>query len=390
MHEIHNSERKSFRSCRRRWDWAYRDGYVPMEPEPALTFGIAFHRGLETFYNPDAWTATDVEEKLTAAIEAFLVECNIQKQQYLKDHSLRELPEEKEDEFLNSLDLGSGMLAYHAQFVHSDFDDWFKPVMVEIPFEVPLMDPDRPGMLLHCTNSPACGQTHSNDPNSDDSIVVYAGRVDALMEDLRYGGYFVWDHKTASLLAKDEEFLQLDDQVGGYSWALSVMLNLDVRGFIYAESRKDFPRPPRLLKRMHKGCLFSTSMTQATSIEIFEPYVAKHDPEAFIAGKYDEYLEFLRSAAATQFSQRFTVIKSDEELFNIGENIAVEAADMVRSPRIYPNVSRFHCKSCKYRQPCIASFRGEHLDLMWEGAYIKTDRRHWMEQVRQEEKVEAE
>jgi hypothetical protein len=131
-------------------------------------------------------------------------------------------------------------------------------------------------------------------------------------------------------------------------------------------------------------------MTQATSIEIFEPYVAKHDPEAFIAGKYDEYLEFLRSAAATQFSQRFTVIKSDEELFNIGENIAVEAADMVRSPRIYPNVSRFHCKSCKYRQPCIASFRGEHLDLMWEGAYIKTDRRHWMEQVRQEEKVEAE
>lgn len=389
-HEIHNSERKSFRSCRRRWNWAYREGYVPIEPEPALEFGIAFHRGLEAFYTPEGWRETDVDEKLGAAIEAFLVECNLQKQAYLKNHGITELTEEMESDFLDSLDLGSGMLSYHAQFVHPDHDNWFRPVRVEIPFEVPLVDPDQPPFLLRCTNSPACGQNHSNDPNDDDSIVVYSGRVDALMEDLRDGGYFIWDHKTASVLAKDDEFLALDDQVGGYCWALSYILNIDIRGFIYAESRKDFPRPPRLLKRLQKGCQFSTSRIQPTSIEIFEPYVAQKDPLAFTEGKYDEYLEFLRSAEATQFSNRIIVIKSDEELVNIGENIAIEAADMVDSPRVYPNVSRFHCIKCKYRQPCIATFRGEHVDLLWEGGYIQTDRRHWMEQVRQQEKVDAE
>jgi hypothetical protein len=389
-HEIHNSERKSFRSCRRRWNYAYREGYVPIEPEPYLDFGIAYHRGKEAFYNPAGWDTTDKEEKLGAAIEAFLVECELQKKKYLKEHDLQHLTEEMEDEFQDRLDLGAGMLNYHTQYVHPKYDDWFKPVMVEIPFEVPLQDPDDPGQLLRCTTSPQCGQNHSNNPDGDDSIVVYAGRVDALCEDLRYGGYVIFDWKTAGVLSKNDEFLELDDQVGGYCWALAVMLNIDVRGFIYAETRKDFPRPPRLLKRMQKGCIFSTSRTQATSIEIFEPYVAQHDPEAFIRGNYDEYLEFLRSAEAKSFSNRMTVLKSDLELKNIGANIAIESADMVQKPRVYPNVSRFHCQKCPYRQPCISEFRGEHTDLLFEGGYIKTDRRHWMEQVRHEEKVDVE
>lgn len=361
-----------------------------MEPEPHLDFGIAYHRGKQAFYNPIGWDTTDADEKLGVAVESFIVECEAQKRSYLKNHDLQKLTEEMEDAFLDSLDLGVGMLNYHATYVHPKYDTWFRPVAVEIPFEVPLVDPDSPPNLLHCTDSPHCGQNHSNDPNSDDSIVVYAGRVDALCEDIRYGGYFIFDWKTASVLSKDDEFLELDDQVGGYCWALAVKLNLNIQGFIYAESRKDFPRPPRLLKRLQRGCLFSTSKTQATSIEVFEPYVAQHDPEAFVRGNYDEYLEYLRSAEARQFSNRMTVLKSDVELENIGDNIAIEAADMVGRPRIYPNVSRFHCIKCPYRQPCISQFRGEHLDLMLEGGYIKTDRRHWMEQVRHEEKVDIE
>jgi hypothetical protein len=361
-----------------------------MEPEPNLNFGIAFHCGMQVFYNPVTWDIVDVDEKLGAAIEAFIVECESQKKLYLERHKLTELSEEMEDEYLNALDLGAGMFTYHAAYVHPKFDNWFRPVMVEIPFEVPLVDPDGPGMLLRCTNSPQCGQTHSNDHNNDDSIVVYGGRVDALVEDINDGGYYLFDWKTAALLSKNDEFLNLDDQFGGYCWALLVKLNLDIRGFVYAETRKDFPRNPRLLKRMHRGCIFSTVKTQATTIEIFEPYVAKHDPVAFANGNYDEYLDFLRSAEATQFSNRMPVMKSDVELEAIGHNISVEAADMVQHPRIYPNISRFHCNSCKYRQPCIGEFRGEHLDLLWEGSYIQTDRRHWMEERRLEEKEEVE
>ena len=387
-HEVHNSERRSFRSCRRRHNWAYVEGYVPIEPEDRLDFGIAFHCGMQVFYNPETWDTTEADEKCAGAIQAFLLECERQRKHYLETHKLNELPPEMESDFEDKLDLGAGMLNYHASYVHPKFDNWFRPIAVEIPFEVPLEDPDRPGQLLHCVNSPQCGQNHSNDPNDPDSLVVYAGRVDALCQDKVDKDYYVFDWKSAGVISKSEDFLELDDQVAGYTWALKVKLNLNISGFIYAETRKDFPRPPRLLKRIQKGCRFSTSKVQATNLEVFAPYVARHDPEAFANGCYDEYLAFLGSAETLIFSQRFTVMKSEEELDSVGIAIAQEAADMIDNPRRYPNKSRFHCMSCKYRQPCIGMDRGEDISYLLEGGFIQTDRRHWMEDRRiQEQEV---
>lgn len=382
-HEIHNSERRSFRSCRRRHKFAYIDGYVPIEPEDRLDFGICFHCGMQQFYDPDRWSTTDAEQKLAFAIEAFLSEAYRQRDLYLETHKLTELSPEMQSDYEDKLDLGVGMLDYHAKYVHPKEDTWFRPVAVEIPFEVPLLDPDGlyPDLLLHCTNSPACGQNHSNDPNDDGSLVVYSGRVDALCED-DDGDYYIFDWKSAGALSPSDRFLEQDDQVGGYTWALRVKLNLEIRGFIYAETRKDFPRPPRPLSRSYKGCIFSTSKTQPTILEVFEPYVAQHDPQAYLDGYYDPYLHFLRSNDATLFSQRFTVIKSDEELENIGASIAEEAADMISNPRPYPNKSRFHCLNCKYREPCIGMDRGEEISFILKGGFIQTDRRHWMEDKR--------
>jgi hypothetical protein len=57
-HEIHTSERKSFRACRRRWDWLFRGHYYPVETAKPLEFGIAYHKAMEVWYNPDTWTGT--------------------------------------------------------------------------------------------------------------------------------------------------------------------------------------------------------------------------------------------------------------------------------------------------------------------------------------------
>jgi hypothetical protein len=209
-----------------------------------------------------------------------------------------------------------------------------------------------------------------------------------LVEDIRNGGYFVWDHKTAGQLAKDDGFLQLDDQIGTYVWALRYVLQLDVRGFIYAESRKDYPREPKHLKRLSSGRSFSTAQNQATSLEIFEPFVAKHDRPAYEEGAYDAYIAWLKSEEATQFHQRFTIIKSEAELRHIGENIAMEAADMV-SPqtRIYPSVGRYSCSNCAFRQPCLGLFMDEDVDYLLESSYIQTDRRYWMDQAPNSDKA---
>jgi hypothetical protein len=378
-HEIHVSERRSFRGCRKRWNWAYREGFVPDSPIKALEFGIAYHSAMEAFYNPETWDALTAEQRLGQAIEVFNRECDQQAQKYLTANHLQELPLEQEQDFIERLELGEGMLTYYATYIHPKMDSWFKPVAVEIPFEVPVMDPDFPNVHLTCTNSPACGQAHEN--SGPDSYVVYAGRVDMLVEDLRYGGYYIWDHKTAAQMMRDDGFLQLDDQIGSYCWALSHVLQLDICGFIYAECRKDYPREPKLLKRQMGGRAFSTAANQATSLEIFEAHIIKHDAQAYLDGCYDEYIKFLKSAEATQFTQRFIIRKSKAELDSIGKNISMEAADMVDSKtRIYPSVGRYTCSTCAFRRPCLGEFMGEDVQYLLETEYIQTNRRYWMDQ----------
>lgn len=385
-HEIHTSERRGFRGCRRRWNWVYREGYVPDTPIRPLEFGIAYHSGMEAFYDPDLWSTTSAEEKLERAQDKFGIACAAQAKNYLKLNGIRELPEDAQEDYDSRIELGMGMLDYHARYVHPKFDGWFKPVAVEIPFQVPIPHPDYPNLSLSCSNSPYCGQEHDN--TGVDSQVMYAGRVDALVEDLRYGGYFIFDWKTASSLAKDDDFLQLDDQVGSYAWALRHVLNLDVRGFVYAEIRKDYPQPPKLLKRTSGGRSFSVAADQATSIEIFEPYVKKHDPFAYENGAYDAYIKYLKSNEATQYHQRFVVIKSRTELENIGKNISLEVADMIDAKlRIYPSVGRYSCSTCAFRQPCLGLFMGEDVSYQLETSYKKTGHRYWMETSQTTEKA---
>lgn len=374
MHEIHGSERKSFRGCRRRWNWAYREGYVPdVTPRP-LEFGIAFHEALDAFFTPETWFETNAEEKLVNAIEVFTRICQEQRDKYLEVTNQRELETAQGDDYRERIELGIGMLTHYAREIHPHADDWFKPIATEIPFEVPLYVPGTTDPVV-CTNSPHCGQVHDND--GPGSHVYYAGRVDMLIEDIRYGGYFVWDHKTASQLADDQGFLQLDDQVGGYAAALALKLNLNVKGFVYAEYRKAFPKPPEQLKRLSGGRAFSTSKSQATTLEIFERHVKEHDTDAYNDGKYDEFISHLREDAP-KFQQRFIIIKSDIELENIWENIILEAQDMVSSDlRIYPSVGRYGCSNCIYREPCVAKFRGEDHLYTLDSLFQKVEHRYY-------------
>lgn len=374
MHEIHGSERKSFRGCRTRWDWAYREGHVPDVSAKPLEFGIAFHEALDAFFEPETWFETNAEEKLINAIEVFTRICGEQRVRYLEITNQRELEIAMGDDYKERIELGIGMLTHYAREVHPTANDWFKPIATEISFEVPLYVPgtDEP---LQCRNSPQCGQRHDND--GPGSHVYYSGRVDMLVEDIRFGGYFVWDHKTAAQLANDNGFLQLDDQVGGYTAALALKLNLDVKGFVYAEYRKGFPQPPELLKRLSGGRMFSTNKTQATSVEIFERHVKEFDTEAYTEGKYDEFLAHLREEGP-KYQQRFVIIKSDKELQNIWKNLTLEAMDMIDPDLlIYPSVGRYGCQSCAYREPCVAQFRGEDYLYTLDSLFTKVEHRYY-------------
>jgi hypothetical protein len=246
------------------------------------------------------------------------------------------------------------MIEWYGRNIHPEWDTWFKPVLVEVPFRVPIRHPD--GTPLTCPfGQGECGQLHPVG-----APVTYDGRLDMVVEDVLNGGYFIWDHKSAAQLRKNDQLLNIDPQVGGYTWAATVELEIDVRGFLYVEYRKGFPKPPDMLKRRYKGRLFSTDKNSQTDLKHFTETVKKNDPLAFEQGLYDEYITFLKSPEAPNYHQRFPVVKRRKELKNFAEHIYQVASDMVDPKlRIYPSPGQFSCSGCAYFQPCLHMFLGE-------------------------------
>ena len=366
-HEIHTSEIRSFLGCRRRWDWASRQGYVPETSPKPLEFGIAFHVAMETFYNPKTWSQTSPEENTKNAVDAFIHSCESQRDSYLRATGQTTLLYAEGDDYTERIELGIGMLQWYGLQVHPKEDHWLKPVMVEVPFQVPINLPGT-SIPLRCY-APAvnrdygpddevlrtCGQVHVYG-----AIVTFDGRIDAIMQDLSEGGYFIWDHKSAASIRRDDRLLQLDPQVNGYTWAAYVELGIDVRGFLYVEYRKDYPKPPKLLSRPYKGRRFSTDKTAPTDFENFTQTVQRFDPQGLAKGVYDEYIAWLQSKEAPVFHRRFPIIKTKRNLQSVAQQIYNIARDMI-SPdlTIYPNAGHFQCSGCAYYTPCLAQFLGE-------------------------------
>jgi hypothetical protein len=349
-HQIRNSASGQFRGCRRRWDWSSRLGYHPLESAKPLEFGTAFHIGMETLYDPASWDETSVDEKVHNAKGAFIVACNEQRDNYLRLMGQPRLNFDETDDYDSRITLGCEMFEYYAlTTMKAGKDDWFRPVKVETEFEVPLEG-------LTCSMSPRCGQQHGVG-----APVTYAGRVDAIMEDINYGGYFLFDWKTCAQLMADESFLHLDTQIASYCWALMVGLEIDVKGFIYAEIRKATPKPLPLLSRKYKGKLLSTDKNNPTTYAIALSQMQKDDPVALEDGLYAEYLDYLQGPDAPRFGQRFEIMKTAAQLENVGRDLYHIAKDMVDPSLIlYPNVNRMNCNGCAYRSPCDMRNRDEN------------------------------
>lgn len=400
VHSIHTSERRSFRACRRRWDWAYRELYFPRVTPPALEFGIAFHTAMEHFYNPVTWSH-DPAVKQGLALVAFRRSCENQLDAYKK---LNGLPStEVSNEYKERLLLGLNMIRHYTSTVSPIYDQQFEPVDVELAFEVPVLSPENEPVWCKCNRCWAkwkhssAGTKHhdgwqdSLDPTDPEDVllkapsdqyyrdevwqglpVTYGGRLDMLAKD-KHGRYWIFDWKTTKAIMDEDAqaaFLALDDQISSYVWALRRFYSMNVAGFVYVEIKKAFPTTPEPLKRKYKGRSYSTSRDLMTNVDIYEPFVKEHDPQGWAEGAYDEYLEHLRSSEGPKFHQRHQIHKNDDELDAIGHHIYLEALDMVGDPRVYPMPGRFSCTTCVYRQPCLGANMGEDyrytLDTMFE------------------------
>jgi hypothetical protein len=323
------------------------ENYYPKMQAKPLDFGVAYHEGMEAFYEPSRWSFP-TEIKVELAIKAFVDKTQAQRKKFLANMDNSYIEADVQADFDERVELGKGMIRYHAERVSPREDGHWKPIRVEIAFQVPINHPVT-GEPLTCSN-PKCRHPAG-------APVVYAGRMDCLGED-QYGDYWVVDWKTARSLSLTDEFLQLDDQVGSYVWACNV-LGLPVRGFVYHEMKKGFPQPPQKYKVRRLGCLFSVSKMQDTNYDLYLETVKNEDTEAYEAGAYDNFLNWLK-AEGPQFYQRFQIIKSPAELDSIAKNIGWEALEMINPETyIYPSPGRFSCSFCAFRQPCMGKNNGE-------------------------------
>lgn len=401
-HQIHTSERKAFRACRRRWNWVYREMYNPMVQSEPLEFGVAFHKAMETLYEPLMWKKP-VEVRMNLALVAFKKTCDEHLAEYKRMNPDPDV--EVIESYKTRTELGLNMLKFYVRNVVPIYDNNWVPIRVEVGFEVPIKHPEtgqqlwckcdgcwrrftkaEPEELLEWKGQP--GRDYAQIP-MDEWInryrerwnglpITYGGRLDALFQDSS-GRYWIADWKTTSrFLDEDAEssFLQLDDQIASYLWALQ-QYGINCAGFVYVEIKKAYPQEPELLTRKYKGRSVSTNKNFMTTHEMFLKTIQTHDPDAWQMGLYDDHLLYLKSEGP-RFTQRHQIHKNAHEIQEVGRVIAMEAMDMTDvNLRVYPQPGRFSCNWCLFRQPCLGMNMGEDHQYTLDTMFEKRTKLYW-------------
>jgi hypothetical protein len=353
---IRTSDRGQFRKCRELWNftskirlnWEWVPGIDPLD------FGIAVHKGMEVYYDPERWN----DERLIVEAEAhlaFMAVMNDWKRRLIKSDNW----EARKATWNEHKELGTGMLNHYFMWAprHDLKDDW-EPIKTEIEFEVPIPVPDTIDHL-RWEFSAIDGNLYQRvmPEGSDEYVmipVVYQGRIDLIIRNKRTGKYWIVDHKTAAQFGQTEH-LELDPQCGSYCWAIQKILGINVDGVIYQELRKKVPKEPTVLQ---SGEL-SQNKAQGTTAELYEKAILDggYNPEPYAA-----FVQTLRESQQEYF-RRLTVHRSQRELEILEHNICLEAIDMLNDPSIYPNPSRWNCNGCAMRTPCLLKQEGS--DWQW-------------------------
>lgn len=345
MYSIRTSDRKTFRQCRQLWDFTspIRRNLEPVVTSKHLVFGIAIHRGLEEYYEPEYWNQPN-PIKANRAVLSYIEERKQQRS------DMRDAMDDAQlTEFDELTELGRDMLYYYGDWAPAH--DHFTPVAVEYDFQVPVVVPqghtdwfltDEPynrGFDVDDTSGKPCLQ-YRRKP------VMYEGRIDLILRENGTDALWIADHKTASRLGGGDAHLDIDTQVASYAWAMRE-LGKNVAGVIYSQLLKSAPSEPKVLK---SGKL-SKDKSQGTTYELYVEALEKH---RLPHHDYEDFLEYLRTNP-NEYVKRLQLHRSNNELDRQGDLIFMEAIEMVSEPFIYPNPHFMECNRCAFKSPCLVA-----------------------------------
>lgn len=390
---IHNSDRASFKRCRRYWNWSSpaRNNYMLRADifgvNTDLWFGTGIHWALEQFYQPGI---------KRDPVEAFKTWFDIQWRggvvtaewlprvydlsplsigntpanhlshnwhptdeqptpgQLYKVRGLEDiLPDPDAGQFDELYELGMNMMQYYRNYAADH--DAFDILVTEHDFSIPVWD-YKNDTILRMTD------LREDSPNYGKELEVHMrGRTDALGIWHENEKLFVHDYKTAAKIGEDYfEKLETDEQCTNYLYAIEIEANyydLPYRGtpveeVLYTALRKKYPKPPTELKN---GMFSIDRENESTTHKMLMAWIARNMPGVPLSEKQQAYIDWLWDVGDEQFIMRRTARRNRYQIANAGFRLYQESLDMLKPDLpIYPNITNdWLCLRCQFRAPCL-------------------------------------
>lgn len=237
------SELDTYRQCPLKHKFAYVERWKkPSAPGSALSRGSLWHLVLEDHYRylMRAWD----EKRMPLEADVVLEETRVIARKRLLDTTTGGYVSE-------DAELIDWMYQGHCEIWGAD-TGW-RPVAVEYPFQLPLVD-----------------------NNGRKSRYQIKGKIDLIMRDNHTGLLWILDHKSGAQLPSQMD-LEIDDQFGLYTWAMR-RLGYDVVGSIHSAAKSkrnlaDFPgysgkSKPQLLEDRFRRTLLNRTAKETEAIAL--------------------------------------------------------------------------------------------------------------------------
>lgn len=342
-YEIHISDVRAFKSCRRKWDWSspLRRNLEPNVPYMPFFTGRAIHYALERFYaNGDP---------LIGTMGKFV---GLEKAR-MEEHG--RLFESEEEKLQEQIELMIAMLEHYELWISKQqgrwSDDQFEFIAMETEFTVPLRTPS--------------GRASNR--------VFLAGRFDGLIMRKDDGTFWIWETKTTRSIDELHKSLANDEQCGAYVYAAQELFNVPVTGVLYNCMRKKAPRFPQVLKNgsiSKNKNIDTTAEYYLKAVQTLQPDLTPHQ----ILAEYGDLLQYLLDEGKPFFA-RIPIYRTPAEIGTLQQNLWITALEMVRpSTPLYPAPAWSNCNFCRFRPPCLALNSGADYEFILAEEFVQRER----------------
>jgi len=335
--EIHISDVRTFRQCRRKWEWSspLKLNLEPYVVYPPFYTGRAIHQALEKHY----LNGQDL-------IEAF--EDYVRDEEKLMEEQGTLWPQEA-DTLEEQTVLAYNMLQHYQAWQHFDdkkySDKNLKFLEMEYPFVV---------------NMPTTKGGTSR-------TMRVAGRFDGLVYNTLTEEYYIWETKTTRSVSELTNSLSNDEQSALYLYAARKTFKVPIVGVLYNVLRKKAPTKPRVLQNglLSKAQIDTTPFHYYSCVKEICP---DWEPETVM----EFYGDMIMSLQENEYKYflRYPIYKSDAEVRNVMEGVFHTAKEMLNPRTVaYPAPGWLACNFCHFKGPCLAKNMGQDYEILLSEEY---------------------